>query len=255
MTSVIIVGSGNVAVSFCKMILQSNSLLLTAIVARNKLEGNKLAADFGTSYFSIETNVLPEADVMIIAVSDANITQAAALNINDKCILVHTAGAVSMQVLAPFARHFGVLYPLQSLNKNDKESHDTPILYDGSDANTIKRLAIIAKELSPQSFLVSDEERSKYHLSAVFVNNFINHLFTVVYDYCKKNELDFSLLLPLIKATAQKVSDASPETLQTGPAIRNDKVTIQRHLNLLEGEEQMKKIYQLLTESIVASLR
>jgi predicted short-subunit dehydrogenase-like oxidoreductase (DUF2520 family) len=250
MTSIIIVGSGNVASSFCKLIQRSNLLLLKAIVARNEVEGNTLATTNGTSYFNITTNKLPEADVAIIAVSDSNIEEAAAINFDGQTILTHTAGAVSIQVLLPFAKQYGVLYPLQSLNKNDQEINDIPILYDGSDEITTQRLAIIAKELSQASFQVNDEDRSKYHLSAVFVNNFGNYLFTLAYDYCKKNGLNFSLLLPLIKATAQKISNNSPQALQTGPAIRKDTTTIEKHKELLQEEEEMKKIYDLFTSSI-----
>jgi hypothetical protein len=61
--------------------------------------------------------------------------------------------------------------------------------------------------------------------------------------------VEFDILKPLILETAKKVQDLSPYMAQTGPAKRNDKKTIKRHLNQLENEHH-KAIYNLLTDSI-----
>ena len=49
--------------------------------------------------------------------------------------------------------------------------------------------------------------------------------------------------------TALKVQDLSPYQAQTGPALRNDKKTLKRHLKQLDNENH-KLIYELLTKSI-----
>ncbi len=250
MISVIVVGSGNVASSFCGLVHQSKELVLVAILARNERKGQELAALYGTSYQSITSQGFPEADLVIIAVSDAAVTEVAGVNFPGNPILVHTAGAISKEVLLPFAKEYGVLYPLQSLSKKDKNVNEIPILFDGNTKIVSTKLGSIAAQLSNIYFEVSDENRLRYHLSAVFVNNFSNYLFTLAYEYCVKNNLDFSLLLPLLKATAMKVTATSPAALQTGPAVRKDKATIDKHLELLEGEEEMRRVYELFTRMI-----
>jgi hypothetical protein len=42
----------------------------------------------------------------------------------------------------------------------------------------------------------------------------------------------------------------SPKEVQTGPAIRNDIKTIERHLSFLTNENQVN-IYKILTQSIL----
>ena len=69
------------------------------------------------------------------------------------------------------------------------------------------------------------------------------------HEICEKNNVPFEILKPLIQETANKVMRLSPEEAKTGPAIRNDRQTIARHLDFLLDENQ-KKIYQLLTQSI-----
>ena len=86
------------------------------------------------------------------------------------------------------------------------------------------------------------------HVSAVFVNNFTNHLYKLGNDICTKHNVPFQILQPLIIETASKIETLSPKDAQTGPAIRNDKKTIKNHLDLLNKEQQ--KIYKTLTKSI-----
>ena len=67
-------------------------------------------------------------------------------------------------------------------------------------------------------------------------------------DILRKEQLDFSLLAPLIKETANKIEYLTPAKAQTGPAKRGDKKTIQTHQGLLTTQQQ--EVYQLLTSSI-----
>lgn len=98
-----------------------------------------------------------------------------------------------------------------------------------------------------------DDTRMKLHVAAVIVSNFPNHLYALAEDYCEKEGLDFKQLVPLIEETASRIKDISPKQAQTGPAIRHDKETLQKHIELLKEHPQLKNIYLLLTESIQQS--
>ena len=68
----------------------------------------------------------------------------------------------------------------------------------------------------------------------------------------KSQNIDIDILNPLIKETADKLNYLSPKEAQTGPAIRNDEITIQKHLNLLK-ETKYFEIYNNLTKEIIKS--
>ena len=68
----------------------------------------------------------------------------------------------------------------------------------------------------------------------------------------KSQNIDVDILNPLIKETANKLNYLSPSEAQTGPAIRNDEITIQKHLNLLK-ETKYFEVYNRLTEEIIKS--
>ena len=98
--------------------------------------------------------------------------------------------------------------------------------------------------------LAVSEERLKLHVAAVIVNNFTNHLYALAEKYCQKEGLNFHQLLPLIEETTKRLKTTSPIDAMTGPALRHDQDTIQKHLELLAKHPQLQKIYRLLTESI-----
>jgi hypothetical protein len=81
------------------------------------------------------------------------------------------------------------------------------------------------------------------------LNNFTNQLYRIGHEICESNNLEFDIMKPLILETARKIQNVSPYSAQTGPAKRNDKKTIKRHLKQIESEEH-KAIYELLTASI-----
>ena len=73
-------------------------------------------------------------------------------------------------------------------------------------------------------------------------------MYKVGSDICVKNNVPFAVLQPLIKETAAKIESLTPETAQTGPAVRNDQKTINNHLELLNKQQQ--EIYKIVTKSI-----
>jgi predicted short-subunit dehydrogenase-like oxidoreductase (DUF2520 family) len=114
-------------------------------------------------------------------------------------------------------------------------------------------LDVLAHSISDRVVEANDETRVKLHLAAVMVNNFTNHLYALIEKYCKDENLDFYLLQPLIRETASRLETISPAKSQTGPAIRGDYTTIEKHLALLNKYPQLKKVYELFSESISQS--
>ena len=107
----------------------------------------------------------------------------------------------------------------------------------------------LAKLIGSKSFVLNSSKREQLHLAAVLVNNFTNHLFAEANLICKKNNLPFDLLLPLIKETVEKIDKLSPKDSQTGPASRNDSETISKQIKLITNN-RLKKIYKVLTSAI-----
>jgi len=244
-----IIGSGNTATVLGRMLIEKKHLI-NEIIGRNKIEVKHLAETLHAKECNTISNADKNSDVYIIAVKDDAVAEVTnQLQLGEK-IVVHTTGSIAINVLGNASVNYGVLYPLQSLRKELSYAPVIPFLVDGNNVFTRENIFDLACSISGSVFFADDETRLKYHLSAVIVSNFINHLFTLTKDYCNKNKIDFNFLLPLIEETVNRLHQHDPSLMQTGPAIRGDEVTMQKHLELLNSFPHLKNIYELMSKSI-----
>ncbi len=249
---VVIIGSGNVATVLARLFKKKNHEIVQ-VVSRELAHAKLLADEMGCSFTDNEGVIDTSAELYLVAVSDS-----ALYSLNNsvhlgKKLVLHTAGSVSKDVLKDISVNYGVLYPLQSLRKELEPFGDIPFLIDGNTEETQTIIKDFAKTFSGNVCKSSDEERLKLHVAAVVVSNFTNHLYAMAEEFCNKENIDFKLLVPLIKETAQRTSNQSPANMQTGPAVRNDVFTLDKHLQLLANYPKLKYIYLKLTDSIVNS--
>jgi len=247
---IVIIGSGNVAAVLGRKFKAAGHHILQ-IVSRNASAASELAYEWNTVSSNYLSAVNHHAEIYLIAVPDDAINEVVKdMKLPGK-IVAHTAASVSMEVLKKVTNHYGVFYPLQSLRKDMKILPEIPIFFEGSDDLTKKKLQALAHSIANEKVAeAGDDARLKLHVAAVIVSNFTNYLYALAEDYCRKEGIDFKQLLPLIEETANRVKDISPKQAQTGPAIRQDDETVQKHLVLLENYPQLKNIYALMTESI-----
>jgi hypothetical protein len=249
---VVMIGSGNVATIFSRLIKRSGHTVVQVIskhLPNATTLATELNCDFADNYNAVNTL----ADIYIIAISDNSLHQLPAeFNLADK-LVVHTAAAVSKDILQTISTNYGVLYPLQSLRKEMKEVIAIPLLIDGNSNQVIQSIRNFAITISPIIDIADDEQRLKLHVAATISNNFTNHLFSLTEDFCKKENIDFKLLLPLINETVHRLNNHSPTDVQTGPAVRNDVSTINKHLTVLENYPAIKDLYKLITASIIST--
>lgn len=247
MIQVTIIGSGNVGEHLLKVFLQTSNVIVNQVFTRKKesilhlIDANKIVSNF---------EQLTEADIFIVAVSDNAIAEATSkIPFKDK-LVVHTSGSVAMNVI-DVKHKKGVFYPLQTFSKSKEvDFSQIPICIEAENNSDLELLETLAKSISDKVFEINSKQRKALHVSAVFVCNFVNHLYQIGSEICQEHQVPFEVLLPLIEETANKIKTLSPQEAQTGPAKRNDTTTINAHLNLLTNENQ-KEIYKLLTKSII----
>jgi predicted short-subunit dehydrogenase-like oxidoreductase (DUF2520 family) len=248
--NIVIIGSGNVAAVLGRK-FKAAGHTISQIYSRNNVAASALAYEFDTESTNYKSMINKTADVYLIAVADDAINDVVTeLRLPGK-VVAHTAASVPKEILKTVTDHYGVFYPLQSLRKEMTDLPDIPIFFDGSDDIAKMKLENLAHSIAKVKVVqANDNDRLKLHVAAVVVSNFTNHLYTLAEEYCLKEGLDFKQLLPLIEETALRIKNTSPKLAQTGPAIRHDKETIQKHIELLKNHPQLKNLYVLLTESI-----
>ncbi len=246
MISVVLLGAGNVATHLFKAFNKAENITVNQWYNRNI---DTIKPFKNLVEITGNLSELKSADVYILAISDDSIAKLSSQLPFTNQLVVHTSGSVNVHDLDKKNRR-GVFYPIQTLSKDaDIDFNDVPICIEVLKKTDYKILKDLAKVIGSSTHKVNSEQRRALHLAAVYVNNFTNQIYRIAQEITESESVEFDILKPLILETAKKIQDLSPYKAQTGPAKRNDKKTIQKHLKLLKNEHY-KDIYKLLTASI-----
>ncbi|MCL2682355.1 MAG: DUF2520 domain-containing protein [Bacteroidales bacterium] len=243
--------------------IQNVVILGTGNVATHLSEA-LLSAGYSVLQLWKRGEILRDVDLYFIAVSDDAIEEVAKL-IPEHKMLAHTSGSVELS-------RGGVFYPLQTFSKHiPVDWENIPILIEYNDTdNAVEThgrasLQEIAKKISTNVQITNAEKRRQLHLAAVFACNFTNHLWTISEELLNEKNISFDLLKPLIYQTVRKIETHHPKDVQTGPAVRNDLKTLEKHREILWGDNgradpaptctggvrpPLSEIYDILSKSI-----
>jgi len=248
---IVFIGSGNIAHFFAGR-LHNKGHEIIQVYSRTKANGSALASLTGASVTDRLDDISTEADLYILAVKDDVLQQVAGkLDFGSKPV-IHCAGAVSLDVIQHASEKRAVIWALYSIQKNNlPRIPDVPLIVEGSDREVEELARSIALDISTNVVMASYKQRQVLHLNAVFANNFTNHLLAITESICADNALPFSILHPIIVQTVQQLSGSLPSERQTGPAVRHDQDTMNKHLELLaQYSSKWQEIYRDISASI-----
>jgi len=257
-TKIAIIGTGNIGTWLFKTLHTQSNLSVVSVSSR-KIE--TLPKDFDLYIFALKDDVY---DVVLQQIPFK------------MPYAVHTSGSLSQNILVPFAEKFGVLYPYQTITQKAESRKQKgeispsnfegvarearqgslyinckiPICVEGSNPDFEDILFQWTNSIFNIVYRVNENQRFAMHLAAVFANNFTNAMYGIAYQIFKENNLDWSLVFPLLENTLEKAKCNAPHLVQTGPAVRGDISIMEKHCNALNDEE-LKALYQLVSKIIL----
>lgn len=246
-----LLGSGNVATHLGRALYAAGEEIVQ-VWSRNSAHAEVLARELHAAAVSDPGAITAEADLYIVSVNDdAIVSVASRLPVDDR-LVVHTSGSTGMDVLRDASDRIGVLYPLQTFSKaRSVDFSGVPLAIESNSEEDRRILGDLARKISGHVLEMDSRQRQALHVAAVFACNFTNHLYALAARILERNQLDFGLLRPLIRETSEKVQAFMPAEVQTGPAVRGDEETMNRHLEFLRAHPELEKLYRDLSQSIV----
>lgn len=245
-----LIGTGNTAWFLAKK-LSAAGHICRGIYGRNTDSAAELAREIDSRVLIHLSDIADDADCCIIAITDSAIADVAGQLSFQHTTLVHTAGSIEKKVLENAARNTGIVWPIYSIIKTDIPSHrNIPCVWEASPGTATSVVTELIKSFSDTTYHADSQQRKWLHLTAVFSNNFTNHLLAICDDICTKHNLPLSLLLPILNQTIERISTHKPAEVQTGPAKRGDHNIINKHLEMLSGNTNWQEIYRTLSASI-----
>jgi predicted short-subunit dehydrogenase-like oxidoreductase (DUF2520 family) len=244
-------GAGRVAGALCREMYHAGHNI-GLIVSVSEKSGGSLA-DSCEAEWSVDLRYPDLTDIIIVAVPDhmlAGVLQK--IDCSSGTLVAHTAGSIGLDVFPEKIKRKGILYPLQTFSVERKVVfRDLPFFLESSDESSMVILENLSRSLGGKIYFADTEHRRLLHLAAIFVCNFTNHMLTAGKEVALRAGFPFEVLHPLIKETFSKALETGPENSQTGPAVRNDRNTIEKHLELLSFSPELYRIYSELTSSII----
>lgn len=238
MKKIAIIGSGNVAFHLSRALKETDYEI--QMINPRSLDG--LSDDF---------------DLILIAVTDTIIEEISG-KIADKLvrfngIVTHTAGTVEMKVFAKYFDNYGVIYPLQTFNKDLEISNyrQIPVFIEGNSKETVDKIYKIISNKFENCVQYSSEQRKTLHLASVFACNFVNAMYSVSEEILNDNDIPYEYIKPLIEYTCFKAIRNNPSDIQTGPAKRGDIGVIKAHIKELADKPEILNLYQTITSFLL----
>ncbi len=249
--SVVICGSGNVAFHLVRA-FSSTGIIIKQIYGRNTSSGNELADIAKCCFTNNLLNLETDADAYVFAMNDsANTELAKHIKTKDDAIFLHTAGSLSMDIFQNKTKNYGVFYPFQTFTREiETDFSKVPICIEASNSETLDSIISLTENLSCKHYILNEEQRKILHISGVFASNFMNHCVFLGENILHSEGIPKEIIRPLLEQSFYKIINHSAYKSQTGPALRDDKISMEKHLNYLQNDENLSDIYRLLSASI-----
>ena len=255
---IVLLGAGNVATHLAQALQGLSTSLgrcrITEIYSPSGVSASSLASTLeGEVRSTSQLNELSQdADWYIFAVRDDGLPSLwLALAGRTSGIWLHTSGSTPLEVMAEYHQQVGVLYPLQTFSKAKAiDFSSIPLYIEANEGETLSHIRQLAESLSHEVHEASSAQRAILHVAAVFACNFSNHLVALAEELLTSHDLPQKALLPLLSETLEKLYTLPASEAQTGPAVRGDRQTLERHLCLLQGRPELESLYRLLSEQI-----
>ena len=266
-----LIGSGNVATWMAQRLQGSSRFPVTQVYSRKMENARRVAALSGAEAIDDIKALNPDNQMFIFALADNAYGEILPQLPFRLPMAFVTSGTVSCQCLKDYADRYGVIYPLQTFTKSqDMRALEVPLCLESDFVRDDKEqqhscccstssqecggsydlMWDLARELSPICHEVSEAQRARMHVAAVFACNFSNAMYQIAYKLLEENGLPFDILIPLLRQTVEKVSQMPPAEAQTGPAVRGDWNVMRTHLADLE-DERLQELYRMMSEIIM----
>lgn len=266
---VTIIGPGRVGQALGRLLDERGELI--AYVAGRHLARARRAARFIGAEAAIELGDarLRRAAVFLLTTSDSALEQVTArlagpgserMAWRDKVVL-HTCGSLSSSVLLPF-KHQGAaiaaLHPYQTVPSPQAGVRNLLHCFWAieGDARAVRVARRWVKLLEGVSFPVGPKEKTLYHLSAFLVSPTVVTLMEQSARLLEKAGVPLRLSRPMLRQfvseTARNFGELGGRRALTGPAVRGDWATIDRHRSALKRQApEFMPVYEALVQAML----
>ncbi len=241
-----VIGAGKVATTLSVM-LYRQGCPFNSIISRTKRSASALARKVHAPVASVSlSDIDKQTAVVMIATSD-NALQSVVSELSKQSInpqfIFHVSGTETSDILQPLAQRgtkVFSLHPIQTFAQSLKLTQQIKLMkgvaygFEG-DSKALSFAKGLVKILDGRLLIIPKERKILYHCSCVVASNYTITLLSAVEKLWKSVTAcnNFSALQPLIETSVTNALLHGPAKALTGPIIRDDVATVQKHIQQL----------------------
>lgn len=252
-----IIGAGNVGRTLARLWHQCGCRI-AAVYSRTASHANELAQQVEARAVSSAAEVVAQADVIFLTVSDDAIAQVAASLADSHTTwqgksVVHCSGATELTALQPLidrGTEAGCLHPAFPFSDVDAAMQNLPGATFAIEATTDEladRLRKLIHVISGQVLVIPPGQKAVYHAALCIASNYTVTLYAIAEALLKEMGAEdaavSNALNTLLGATAGNLQTQGIPGALTGPLSRADTGTIQRHLDAIHEDHTLREVY------------
>lgn len=242
--AVAIVGPGRLGQAMGRLLLGAGVPI--GFVAGRQLSRAKKAARFigGGKAIALKDRQLAGATVILITTSDAAIGPVARALADFRKdwsgrVVLHTCGSLAASVLDPFKKRgaaVGSIHPYQTIPSPSAGVRNLPGSFWAveGDSRAVAVARQWVKALGGKSFTIAPEAKALYHLSAFLVCPTVVTLMDCSERLLREAGVPKNIIRPMlgifVSETVRNFVEFGGRKSLTGPAVRGDWATLQRHI-------------------------
>lgn len=177
-------------------------------------------------------------------------------------VVLHLSGSLDRSALAALqgsGAALGSLHPLQTLVEPERAPDHLRGAWAAveGDPRAVTLAERLARDIGLHPFRLRPEHKTLYHAGAVFASNYFVVVEAVAQQLFERTGLEradaWAALAPLVRGTYENLTRTGPEGALTGPVVRGDVATIERHLAVLP--EAVRDLYRALGRAVLEVAR
>ena len=175
---------------------------------------------------------------------------------------IHTSGATPAEALQPLAQtgaQIASFHPVQTFNRQNRDTaFDQCFITLQGDEELCKDLKQIVRVIGGRPLIVDVRQKTAIHLAAVFLCNYYIALFSGSQDILDNSGIEVrsrELFGPIVRQTIEALLHHPPEEVLTGPIVRGDISSVDRHLEQLQTLPAWDRLYRELGKATLAVAR
>lgn len=260
MIDVSVIGAGNLGTSLANA-LSKKGYKIKALTSQNFSSARKSSKIIGKGKpLTDNVQAAKEGKIVFLCLPDEEIAKVTKELANSDVrwstkFAFHCSGLLSAEILKPLKERGACtasMHPIQSFSKKETNPAQFEGIYWGLEGE--KKALFLAQKIIHQlgghSLIIRQEDKPLYHAACSMASNFFVVLLNVASSILRhiglKEEQALEYLLPLVEGTLHNVKEFGIQASLTGPIMRGDHKSVEKHLKALRKLPLCHELYMNL---------